>query len=281
MVDLNITLPAGFLEEEVRCGYTVSKQMKEVWAVELDLLNRFLQACDKYGLKCYADAGTLMGAARHKGFIPWDDDIDLVMFRGDYNRMIEIAKGGEFEAPYFFQTVYTDKGYPRGHAQFRNSQTTGILKSEYELKRPFNQGIFIDVFVLDGVPSSQFMLSITRRLHWLLRGKKFFYHCSWPLFKFCFWLQELCLRLNSVSRCKKVAPLGFIFETEKRIRDKSIYDETMYLPFESLSIPVPYRYDEFLTHRFGDWKTPCHVPTTHGGCIFDAGKVYTEYLFEK
>lgn len=66
MVDLNIELPKGFLEEEVRCGYTVTRKMKEVWAVELDLLKEFKRVCNKYDLKYCADGGTLLGAIRHK-----------------------------------------------------------------------------------------------------------------------------------------------------------------------------------------------------------------------
>ena len=65
MVDLNIELPKGFLEEEVRCGYTVTRKMKEVWAVELDLLKEFKRVCNKYDLKYCADGGTLLGAIRH------------------------------------------------------------------------------------------------------------------------------------------------------------------------------------------------------------------------
>lgn len=81
MVDLNIVLPDGFLNEEVRCGYTVTKQMKEVWAVELDMLEKLLSVCKKHDIKIFASGGTMLGAVRHQGFIPWDDDIDMMMFR--------------------------------------------------------------------------------------------------------------------------------------------------------------------------------------------------------
>lgn len=112
MVDLNIELPKGFLEEEVRCGYTVTRKMKEVWAVELDLLKEFKRVCNKYDLKYCADGGTLLGAIRHQGFIPWDDDLDIAMLRKDFEKLNEVAPA-EFKKPYFWQTEETDKGSAR------------------------------------------------------------------------------------------------------------------------------------------------------------------------
>ena len=100
MVELKLALPDHFLEEEVRDGYTVSKEMKEVWAVELDLLAEFMRVCDRHGIVYYADAGTILGAVRHKGFIPWDDDIDVMMMRDQYDKLQKIGPE-EFRHPYF------------------------------------------------------------------------------------------------------------------------------------------------------------------------------------
>ena len=83
MVSLNIKLPENFLDEEIRDDYVVSSQMKQVWAVELDLLNKILEFCKKYNIKIIASGGTLLGAVRLKGLIPWDDDIDIYMIRPD------------------------------------------------------------------------------------------------------------------------------------------------------------------------------------------------------
>ena len=133
-------------------GYHVSKRLRQLQMLELDLLKELLRVCDKHHLRIFADSGTLLGAVRHQGFIPWDDDIDMAMPRPDYDRLAEIAST-EFKHPYFFQNTYTDPLHVRGHAQLRNSETTAILETEYNLD--INQGIFIDIFPLDGVPDDE------------------------------------------------------------------------------------------------------------------------------
>ena len=89
-MNIKLSLPEGFLEEEVRCDYTVSKEMKKVWAVELDLLSEFQRVCKLHNIKYAVWAGTMLGAIRHKGFIPWDDDIDVSMPRPDIERLIQL-----------------------------------------------------------------------------------------------------------------------------------------------------------------------------------------------
>ena len=150
MIDLKLDIPKEFLDEEERCGFHITKKQKEVWAVELDLLVELDRVCKKYNLKYCATGGTLLGAIRHKGFIPWDDDIDVMMLRDDYEKLCNIAPQ-EFKDPYFFQTEYSDPGSLRRHAQFRNSNTTGILSTEFPLRKPINQGIFLDIFPQDNV----------------------------------------------------------------------------------------------------------------------------------
>lgn len=144
---MQLELDKNFYNEETRCDYLIDNKMKKIWAVELDLLNELLRVCRKHNIKVFAFAGTLLGAVRHKGFIPWDDDVDVCMLRGDYNKLLSIAEN-EFKHPYFFQTAETDKEYFIGYARLRNSNTTGIIK--YNNSANYNNGIYIDVFVLDG-----------------------------------------------------------------------------------------------------------------------------------
>lgn len=85
----NMAMNKDFLEEEIRWDYLITKKQKKVWAKELEILQYFDEICKKHNLKYHIDCGTLLGAVRHQGYIPWDDDIDVTMCRPDY----EIFKG--------------------------------------------------------------------------------------------------------------------------------------------------------------------------------------------
>ena len=87
MLPIKIDLPERFLEEEVRDGYTISTEMKANWAVQMDLLAEFDRVCKEHNIEYFACGGTLLGAVRHGGYIPWDDDIDLMITRDNYNKL--------------------------------------------------------------------------------------------------------------------------------------------------------------------------------------------------
>ena len=80
------------LEKETKCNFEISKKRKQIWNIELDLLFKLDEVCKKYNLKYWLDGGSLLGAIRHKGFIPWDDDVDLVMLREDYDKLVNRMK---------------------------------------------------------------------------------------------------------------------------------------------------------------------------------------------
>ena len=145
-MEINTSFPDQFYSEEIRCGYTVTSKQKKVWAVELDLLNEFDRVCRNNNIQYFASMGTLLGAVRHKGFIPWDDDLDVCIFRDDFMRLCALSK--EFKSPYFLQTALSDRKYFCGYARLRNSTTTGVISNNASPE--YNNGIFIDIYVLDG-----------------------------------------------------------------------------------------------------------------------------------
>ena len=84
-----LEIPESFFKDEVRHGFLVPEEMKRAWASEMKVLDMLMDFCNKNDLRCFAEYGTLLGAVRHKGFIPWDDDIDVCMLRPDFNYLLE------------------------------------------------------------------------------------------------------------------------------------------------------------------------------------------------
>lgn len=305
MLPIQLPLPEGFLDEEIRCGYTVSREMKAVWAVELDLLAKLLEVCRKHDIKIFASGGTMLGAVRHNGFIPWDDDIDMMMFRSDYEKLCQVAPE-EFAHPYFFQTEYTDRGSMRGHAQLRNSLTTGMLMSEKGSSIPFNQGIFLDIFPLDTVVDEEALLEKQGKR--AMRYRKVANQCAavstryaptkhpakwavkWALHKTCEKyaaglslkyfrkFEEECQRYNVQEQSQYVSTLSFQFHNTQHFKLRQNYQNLITWPFEFLQIPIGAGYDDALTTRYGNYKEFVLNGSCHGGVFFDPEKPYTEYL---
>ncbi len=303
MLPIKIELPDGFLEEEVRCGYTVSAEMKKLWAVELDLLVEFDRVCKKHGLTYFADGGTLLGTIRHKGFIPWDDDVDLVMTRSEYEKLVKIANK-EFQHPYFFQTTESDPGLVMGGSRLRNSDTT--LISDFDNRRPYeNKGIFIDLYVLDNVPDDGRKISAIRKtlkVYWrILRYAAYYesyFHSGrkmafkekllgkfslglkhlWGMKGLCRRYESYCTQWNSTDT-DLIASLksnrGYV------LLRKEWYSETRPAAFEGIEIPIPNGYKEFLTEMYGDdYMVMKRQPSTHRPLKFNAEVPYREYKKE-
>lgn len=297
---IKINVPEKFLEEETRDGYIVSTTMKQVWAVEIDLLFQFIRICDKYQLNWMASGGTALGAVRHEGFIPWDDDIDIEMPRKDYEKFCIVATN-ELEFPYFFSNGRNEKQIYRGHAQLRNSLTTGILMDHWNKGYAFNQGIFIDVFPQDDLPSDlterngylnelsiqfhktqlcvdradcyktlkgQGIINYLRHLsgHWLSILTKP-YQISM--------MERLWVRYRNTPFC---SILGLIPFDNNCIYAKNICYPVQMMNFEWFQIPVPHDAEEYLRQSFGDWKTPVMGTSIHGNVFFDPLRPYSQYV---
>lgn len=281
--------------EEMRGDFLVTEKRKKLWKMEMDMLRVVLDVCKRHGLNTWMDGGSLLGVVRHKGFIPWDDDIDLTMMRDDYDRLVKIPQ--EEFAPYFLQTAYTDKDYFHGHAQVRDFNTTAASPTEWT--KDFCQGIFIDIFPLDAVPDDKTEYEeLSRRsmeMKRMMEAKGRFY-----LFKQrdiidnikTWWkARQLFKRVDFKDyyrefedlfrkyRPEDNAAVGTISFIPSLARDKEIYSDTVWLPFEDMMVPAPKDYDKELRSLYGDdYMKPRRAPAFHGGLIIDTERPYTDVI---
>lgn len=293
-----------FLYDEVRCDYTVTTFMKKVWAIELDLLKEFDRVCKKHHLKYYVYGGTLLGAARHKGFIPWDNDIDVIMMRSEYNRLCDIAPL-EFKSPYFLQTHYSDFGATWGHAKLRNSETTCISNLDTKYERTINQGIFLDIFPADNVidderlfnkqkkyadfyriNAKRFAMATKESYRWHSNKLKDFVYkiliklsgsLNRKISIYCWTkFEEECQRYNN-TETKFFSILSFQF-SKKWMQSWEDYKSVTYLPFEFINVPACSNYDHALSMVYGDWHKFVRGGSQHEGFSFDPDHSYKMFF---
>jgi LPS biosynthesis protein len=285
------------IEQEERCGYLVTQQTKQIWNIQLDMALHLLDVCKRHELKIWAISGTMLGAVRHHGFIPWDDDMDFVMFRDDYDKLLKIAKD-EFKSPYFFQCAYTEKGYYRGHSQLRYEDTTMILPDEAKLGVDFNMGVCIDIFVADGFPEDEaerkfligqrdLILDYLWCRHYpvyrALRYKNYFKglfklgrKAFWSDIKLYTYLEDM-FRKYSIDKYERSCCTLFAYKP-RWVRRSEWFDKTIMMPFETIELPIPEKYHELLSHEYGDYMKFVVGGSTHSQPIIDVCKPYMDYI---
>ena len=285
--------------------YVVSSEKQELFNKLLGLLIEFNRVCTKYNIKYFVFAGTMLGAIRHKGFIPWDDDVDIIMPRADYDRLKTIVtKKKCFKEPYFFQNPVTDQGYPKGFCRLRNSNTTEIPYDDVAMN--CNRGIFIDIFPLDILPNNKIKQKIMiKRLHTIrlimnsyaryysgfgtvgtTKMKALAYYCSLPLFKCGFiTMKSLYSKYEKIASKYKntdgklAGTIVFSYDNPRFIFNRKWWEsDTIWVNFESIKVPIPKEYDNLLKHSYGDYMTPVQEPTNHGDLLFSTTIPYEVFI---
>ena len=301
---VNIELPRKFLDEESRCGFSVSAQMKKVWAVQLDMLKEIDRVFSENHIRWWVFGGTLLGAIRHHGYIPWDDDIDIVVPRDDYNKLRKFGKD-LFNHPYFYQDEFSEPGIMYGHAKLRNVETT-MITEKYIINDngccSFCQGVFLDIFPLDNVPDSD-----VERSKWI-RDIKTVAIPAWRLRKYShrhvpmqddvmdaqlallneikrpnllFDFYEDVLGRYALDRTEKVCIYGLWRKDSRWIFDSSCFDKTTSAPFEFLTVPIPVGFVSILSQLYGDWRELRQERSMHSeinGSFYDTEHSYLNYV---
>lgn len=268
--------------------------MNDLQKVELELLKVFKETCEKLNLNYFLVCGSCLGAARHGGFIPWDDDMDVGMYREDYNKFMEQAPALLPEG-IFLQNYKSDPEFPCIFAKLRNSSTTYIEKSAVDLN--INHGIYIDIFPLDGYPSDT---SEQKKLARLKTVYLYKLSCAFHLPES--WKGKLILSMFRLFGCHKrsaktaekyealiskypVKGSGLVCNhgTWYGARDyiaAEYYGNGTDAVFEAENIRVPEKCDAYLTSLYGDWHTPPPPEKQRGHHLYeicDPERPYTHY----
>lgn len=268
-------------------------QLEQLKKIELDMLKEFVAVCNKLGLKYYLMGGTLLGAVRHKGFIPWDDDIDVAMPRKDYE--IFMKEGQALLSEHLFlQNIDTDKEYNLNFAKIRNSETTFVELSCKDIK--FNHGAYIDVFPLDYFPEKEKERKVFYRKNFIYRirlnaslflpqNRRIRFRLSNFVLKIIFPSEKRVARkrelmFKSIPKSTQLANYCGAWG-EREIVPEEWYGEGCKLQFEGLTVNAPVEYDKWLTKVYGDYMQLPPEEKRKGHHlveIVDLEKSYREYV---
>lgn len=252
-------------------GYDIKDIQKKM----LEILVEVDRVCKKHNIKYILDSGTVLGAMRHKGFIPWDDDIDIGMLREDYERFCEVAPK-ELRTPYVFENMYTRKDYPNIFGKCYDTSTKYVQHNTAHLD--IQHGIFLDVFPMDNVEPKDKKTQC--RIVASLNTVRCIKQKTEPFsLRHCLYLPLFLLPIKSINRLvDSIMKKHYVEETElvcpvcqsgtrKPMFKRTMFTDTIDAEFEGLFFPVPREYDEFM---LGYYSNPYELPPeekrnpTHG-----------------
>lgn len=258
------------------------------------MLKSFHEVCIKNKLTYYMVCGTFLGAVRHKGFIPWDDDVDVGMPRKDYDKFCKLAKKilpQNYEIRYY----QNSKGLHYHFVKLMKSDSTLI---ERNLKKGNVGGLYIDVFPLDNLDDYSFLGKIRSKSIWFLHSLER-YHCTTErkpsLLKDCIHLFSKIVPLAGINfvlekllTCNNNEKSNFICNylagwSEKEVLPRSVWGKPTFYKFENAEFYGPEQAEKYLTKVYGNYMQPPPVKDrvyTHNYSYVNLNKPYKEYLRE-
>jgi len=276
-------------------------ELRKLQLVQLKLLCEVDRICRKHEIKYFLVAGTLLGAVRHKGFIPWDDDVDISMQYDDYVKFCSVCEDELEKSKYFLQTMGNDAGYSYIFAKLRLENTLYIRKGQEHMR--FHHGICIDIFPWYPVPEGeatnriyQFIVARCKTIMWSPIGaiseKRLFYRSLYKMLA-CIPAKIPYSIINFMVRCcsgrvlidigepfygnAKVSKrrLSHFTENAEQVRQRLQVNELTELEFEGHLFYVPVNYDYYLKYMYGDYMQlpPKHERRGHHlAVVIDFGK---------
>ena len=272
----------------------VTKELQPRWnAVIIDVLSVFIRICEAQGLRYFCAGGTAIGAVRHQGMIPWDDDSDVFMPRPDYDRFLALAAHSMPEG-YEVLSPYATKDYPMYFAKMCNARTT-LLENE---RIPCVFGLYIDIFPLDGACDDvetcyrekrrfkrlmnkleavstrnsfgEYVGLLTKRREWGRFAVKTVAFCCRS------WLRRWLLKqMDSIAYGHDYALSSRVVTYSGAYQRQEIYPKAwletpQMFAFEGIMVNLPHDYDAYLRHFFGDYMTlpPVEQRASHHQKVF-------------
>ena len=284
-MSVHFELANEYFRDEVREDFTVPALMKRCWGAQLKVLEEFDRVCEKHGLKWFAFCGTLLGAVRHKGFIPWDDDIDIAMLREDYEQFLRVAP---LELPKGYFMINYDEPDHEYDCLTRVNNSRRVIFAEEERKAfclfPYPAGL--DLYPLDFVSGDPSERKAHTDLHFkiyqatelcrkMLQGAGpqrdkdgnrldpaemiaeismitgYEFDLEKDIIRQLNILIDLTDSMNTEEESEFVANMGHLtFEGEHMMFPKECFSETLKVPYENGYINIPCGYDEILKKNY-------------------------------
>ncbi len=277
----------SYFNGEIRDGFFVQPLMKRAWAAQLEVLEEIAAICRRHNIKYFAEWGTLLGAVRHRGFVPWDDDLDIAMLRGDFQRFLHYARQ-ELPEDYRLFDISSDR-YDELMARVMNTEEIKVEREFLKKFHGFPYGAGVDIFCLDYLPEDKEeeelligLLGVTNYLgnNWdsdemteeekwenvreIEEMTNFHFDPDKPIRRQLLVLSDKISAMYWDAGGNEVSLIALMTKDRNYKLPLSCYESVIELPFENTMMPVPIGYDQVLRQRYGDnYMIPVKAWGTH------------------
>ena len=290
-----MNLDKSYFEDEVRDGFYVPSDIKHAWAAQLEVLKDVDEVCRKHNIQYFAEWGTLLGAVRRHGYIPWDDDMDICMKRQDYNRFLQIAEK-EMSEGYQLFNINSDKENDNMLTRIISGRTIRLDKAYLEKYNGFPFSVGLDIFPLDFIAPTKedddFQCELIKIVNDVAQfGREvnamdteatkeildiFEEHiqkveqlCGINIDRNKDIVQQMNVLIDRLSslyteeESEYITIMAIWVDNRSYKLPKEYYQKSIRLPFENIDIPVPYAYDSILKKKYGDYMKLVHTWDSH------------------